>query len=336
MGGIELNDRAVGLLSQYDIDVIRTRKGRGAILCDTEKGCFIFKEYTGNPEKLLLQDCLLKKVSASGSVQAELLIPTREGALWVEDGDGRRYFLKTYFDNRECDLSQEKECREAVRTLAKLHNALRLAPKEVETFGLTPFLIDREYEKHNKELRKVWRYLRKKSQKSLFESALLREYDYYLEQAAEVTEAWRDFTRADDLEYIRECGSICHGDYQYHNIIRTGEEFAVINFERCIMDDGIRDLCFFMRKLLEKNDWSPALGDGLLEAYGSIRPISARSFVELYYRLAYPEKFWKIANFYYNSGKAWIPERNQEKLEILAAQEKAKQEFLEKVFRTLS
>ena len=102
------------------------------------------------------------------------------------------------------------------------------------------------------------------------------------------------------------------------------------------MDDGIRDLCFFMRKLLEKNDWSPALGDGLLEAYGSIRPISARSFVELYYRLAYPEKFWKIANFYYNSGKAWIPERNQEKLEILAAQEKAKQEFLEKVFRTLS
>lgn len=331
-----MNDRTVGLLSQYDIDVLRTRKGRGAILCDTEKGCFIFKEYIGNPEKLFLQECLLKKVSAAGVVQAELLIRTREDTLWVEDGDGRKYFLKTYFDNRECNLYDESECREAVKTLARLHSVLRLEPAEAEAFQLTPFLMDREYDKHNRELRKVWRYLRRKGQKSLFESALLREYDYYLDQAAEVTEAWRDFVKPDDLEYTRECGSICHGDYQYHNIIRSGESFAVINFERCIMDNTVRDLCLFMRKLLEKSDWSPALGDGLLEAYNSIRPLSARSFVELYYRLAYPEKFWKIANFYYNSGKAWIPERNQEKLELLATQEKAKQDFLEKVFRTLS
>lgn len=330
-----MNDRAIGLLNHYDIEVIRTRKGRGAILCDTEKGCFIFKEYIGNPEKLTLQDCLLKKVSASGIVQAEMLIKTKEDALWVEDGDGKRYFLKTYFDNRECNLYEESECEEAVKTLALLHNVLRLEDAEAEEFQVTPFLVDREYEKHNKELRKVWRYLRKKSQKSSFESALLQEYDYYLDQALEITEEWRTFAREDDLDYVKECGSICHGDYQYHNIIRSGQEFAIINFERCVMDNEVRDLCLFMRKLLEKSDWSVKLGDGLLNAYNSIRPLSARSFVELYYRLAYPEKFWKIANFYYNSGKAWIPERNREKLELLSAREKAKQAFLEKIFRTL-
>lgn len=50
----------------------------------------------------------------------------------------------------------------------------------------------------------------------------------------------------------------------------------------------------------------------------------------LYYRLAYPEKFWKIANFYYNSGKAWIPEKYQEKLLKVNRQEQEKKEFLKK------
>ncbi len=38
-------------------------------------------------------------------------------------------------------------------------------------------------------------------------------------------------------------------------------------------------------------------------------------------------------NFYYNSGKAWIPGKNQEKLERVIQQEKDKQHFLNEVFR---
>ena len=39
-------------------------------------------------------------------------------------------------------------------------------------------------------------------------------------------------------------------------------------------------------------------------------------------RLAYPEKFWKLANHYFNSRKTWIPEKSLQKLEILDMQEK--------------
>ena len=49
---------------------------------------------------------------------------------------------------------------------------------------------------------------------------------------------------------------------------------------------------------------------------------------DLVYRLSYPEKLWKIVNFYYNSGKAWIPEKNQEKLDRLLEQEAARKKFL--------
>lgn len=331
-----MNDRAIGLLDHYDIEVLRTRKGRGAILCDTDRGCLIFKEYTGNPEKIKVQNRLLEKIIQSKGLSVEQVIPTKEEGLFTEDQDGKRYLLKTYFEEKECNLHDMEECREAVRTLAALHKTMHFTKEEVQEFGLSAFSIGKEYEKHNRELKKVWRYLRKKGQKSFFETCLQQEYDYFLEQALEIVEEWQAFAREDDLEYIKEQGMLCHGDYQYHNIIKAGQSFSVINFERCIMDNQVRDLCLFMRKLLEKSNWSLKLGDGLLEAYNSICPLPARSHVELYYRLAYPEKFWKIVNFYYNSGKAWIPERNREKLMLLTGQEKEKQAFLDTVFRTVS
>ena len=107
----------------------------------------------------------------------------------------------------------------------------------------------------------------------------------------------------------------------------------VIIFEKCSPDRPIRDLYLLMRKLLEKSNWSVSLGRELLSAYEEKKPLSALDRIDLYYRLCYPEKFWKIVNFYYNNGKAWIPERNREKLEKLKEQEQAKQNFLDEVFR---
>ena len=75
-----------------------------------------------------------------------------------------------------------------------------------------------------------------------------------------------------------------------------------------------------------------SLGAQLLETYEGERPLSRDSRADLYFRLAYPEKFWKIVNFYYNSRKVWTPGKNPEKLSKLLAQEEDKQRFLGEVF----
>lgn len=38
----------------------------------------------------------------------------------------------------------------------------------------------------------------------------------------------------------------------------------------------------------------------------------------------YPEKFWKIINYYFNSNKAWSSDKNQEKLKQFQFQEEKK------------
>lgn len=325
-----MNDRAVGLLEQYEIEVLRTRKGRGAILCDTDKGCLIFKEYAGNEARLTMQDKLLTHIGQQKKVHTESIIPTKEGELSVKDQDGIKYILKTYPEGRECNIYDSGESKEAVRQLAYLHDCMELPVQETVPIVFSPA---REYEKRNRELRKVRKFLQQKSQKTDFEIYLKNRFDFFLEQALMVTEEWESYQKILDAERERESTvSFSHGDYQYHNIVYSEKKWHIINFEKCMADSPVRDLHLFFRKHLEKSNWSVSLGEELLRTYEKERPISAIHYIDLYYRLAYPEKFWKIVNFYFNSGKAWIPERNREKLLKLVTQEEEKQHFLEEVF----
>lgn len=335
--GPDVNDRAVELLEQYDVEVIRTRKGRGAIVCDTDKGCLIFKEYAGTDDKILIQNRLLEQIAESETIQAERIIPAKEGALTVRDGDGVRYVLKTWRESRECNVHDRTECRLAVELLARLHRVMEL-PADTPGMPL-PFSPEMEYEKHNRELKRVRKYLQQKGQKTEFEIRLLQVFDFFLEQAQTVTQEWKAYGRSleqGDLPRREKTVSFCHGDYQYHNLLKESEGWFLVNFEKCLRDSPVRDVYLLLRKLLEKGGWSVSLGTELLEAYEKESPLSVFSRIDLYYRLSYPEKFWKIVNFYYNSGKAWIPGKNHEKLEKLIAQETEKQRFLEEAFRDVS
>lgn len=329
-----MNDKAVALLEQYDIEVLRTRKGRGAYLCETKQGVLIFKEYEGTEVRLQQQDVLLRHIQSMGTVQVDGILPTKSGELFVKDKDGVRYILKTYYEGRECNIYDKEECLTAMRLLAQLHNCMRDVSQlpEVEPVAGEPRnSILQEYERHNQELVRVRNFLRKRKQKQPFERRLYEVIDTYIEQARSVTEGWREYVQ--DLDLTEPVNTYYHGNYQYHNIIFYEKGWYIINFEKSQPGSQVKDVYLLLRKLLEKSDWQPALGRDLLEAYKQLRHFSAFEALDLYYRLAYPEKFWKIVNFYNNSAKVWIPERNMEKLEKLLEQEQNRQSFLEEVFR---
>ena len=286
------------------------------------------KEYNGPTEKIIFQDYLLNHIRENGAVRAETILRTSENELIVRDQDRSAYIVKTYCEGRECDHRNIQECCFAVNTLAQLHGVCDLSGSEVLE-GQPVFHVEKECEKHNRELKKVRKYLREKSQKTDFEIFLMRHYDYFLDIALQTTGELSYYAFGEDS---KASSFVCHGDYQYHNIIQSEEGSVLVNFEKCIRDYPVRDLYLFMRKLLEKNNWSQSLGDMLLGEYNKVRPLSEWDYRHLYFRFAYPEKFWKIVNFYYNSGKAWIPGRNMEKIEKLFAQEKEKQLFLKSIF----
>jgi len=96
-----VSDRSTIVLEKYEIEVLRTWKGRGAVLCETEQGILILKEYTGHREKAAFQDALLHMIRENGFDQVEMIVRNKENELLTQDQDGTLYILKTYEDGRE-------------------------------------------------------------------------------------------------------------------------------------------------------------------------------------------------------------------------------------------
>ena len=66
----------------------------------------------------------------------------------------------------------------------------------------------------------------------------------------------------------------------------------------------------------------------MVSAYDKVRRLNRWEKQQLSVRMAYPEKFWKVANHYFNSRKSWANSRDSEKLAKICAQEKERTEFL--------
>ena len=328
-----MNDKAVNVLEQYEMTVNRTFKGRGTIICDTDQGMRVLKEYRGRTEKLELLYQLQGKLK--DSLRTDMLIRTKEGALFVKDIDNSVYILEEQVDGKECSYKNEEDIVKACGAMAKLH--LKFMTPQSEKICLMPvFFYADEMERHTVECKRVRNYLRKLHNKTEFERALLKEYDYFLEKAVDVTRRAREESQAEYEAYVNSNGLYCHGDYQYHNVIfgkgNSGAYTGIVNLEHFAHDAGARDFYLLFRKISEKCDWSLDMAQSMLDAYQNRRVFPPIEWRSLCLRLAYPEKFWKIINFYYNSRKSWMPNRNYDKLESLIHQEKNREKLLNKFF----
>ncbi|MBO5144924.1 MAG: CotS family spore coat protein [Lachnospiraceae bacterium] len=334
-----MNDKAINVLEQYDMTINRTFKGRGTIICDTEKGMRVLKEYKGKTEKLELLLQLQKRLG--DSLRTDTLIRNKEGALYVRDIDNSVYILEEQVEGKECSYKSEEDIVKACSAMAKLHLKFMTpvsytAAQEAEQYDMPVFFYADEMEKHTTECKRVRNYLRKLRTKTDFERALLREYDYFLEKAVDVTKRAKEESKAEYEAYVHSNGLYCHGDYQYHNVLfgkgSSGAYTGIINLEHFAHDTGARDFYLLFRKISEKCDWSVRMAECMLDAYQNRRAFPPIEWRSLCLRLEYPEKFWKIINFYYNSRKSWMPNRNFEKLEGLIKQEKNKERLLERLF----
>lgn len=120
-----MNEKYVEALEQYDMDILSVRKGRGSWICETRNGCRLLKEYRGTVKRLEFEDEVLRILDTRGSLRADQYIRNREGSLLTVTGDGTRYIFKDWFMDRECNIKDGFEIRQALSRLAMLHSQLR-------------------------------------------------------------------------------------------------------------------------------------------------------------------------------------------------------------------
>lgn len=325
--------RAEQILSAYPNEFTGNTKGRGSILCTDSEGIYLLKEYTGSVHRLEVLEGVLGYLKQKEFL-AEELVRTTEGELCYLDVDGTSYFLRKTFQGRECDTRSQDEILYVTRRMAKLHSLLAdYKPKQAKSAGNGPEASDSVQTmpvsfagKHTRELKKVRNYVNGKKKKNDFEREFLHSYDHYMEQAQEVLRLEAEMSLPEDPMQL------CHGDFNQHNLLFTRDGLAVVGFEKLRQDLRVSDLTNFMRKILEKHNWSSGLGMDMVMAYNTVSELAPWELRQLYMKLLYPEKFWKIVNRYYNARKTWVSGRNIEKLVRLASQEQKREEFLSMLF----
>lgn len=320
-----MNEKNLKVLEQYDLEVRNIRKGRGSYILDTNKGIVLLREYNGSSSRAVWIEKVCRTVNEAG-MYADLPIANKEGEYVSSDREDKRYLLKSWTFGREIDVKDTREIQGAVKNLANLHKVLQ--GFDSNECKKSPGMED-VFAKRMRELRKILRYVKDKKHKNAFEMDFLKEYEEYFEMCTRALElAGQEHIRAARKKLL-ELGNVCHGDYNQHNILKEDNHLITVNFENCRIDCQTNDLYCFMRKMLEKHNWNLELAGEMIDLYMSQRELSEEELEILYIQFLFSEKFWKIANHYYNSKKTWIPDRSLQKLDVLVRQAKSRTAFLE-------
>jgi len=324
-----MKDKELEVLEQYNIDVKGTRRIRGAILCDTNQGLFLLKEMKFSEKRAPILCELYEHLLSRGCENIDTIVKNKEDGIFSVSEDEKKYILKKWFHGKECDNKKEMDIMESVRNLAILHCNMK---KTFDTDIFARENLSDEFFRHNREMKKVRAFIREKVGKGEFETLYLTYFDQMFVWAEFAYKELKTSGYDKLLKQSREEGAIIHGDYNYHNILITPNGVATTNFERFGQGIQVSDFYYFLRKTMEKNNWNVELGNKMVENYNRIHPLSKEEMDYISLRLAYPEKFWKAANSYYRSSKAWLPAKSLEKLQLSIKQMEEKKKFLENIF----
>lgn len=323
-----MEDKLEEIIRQYPCQVRSRRRTRGAFLLETDQGLCLLKEYSASRPRIEFEERIKEQLVLRGNLLVDNTYKNKKEEYFTRDRYRNNWIMRRWYAGTECDIRDAQSIARCASYLGKLHTLLKTG--QTDQNYVQKESIQQEMERHNKELKRVRSYIRGKKQKKEMEICLLDSFDTYYGQACLAQTVLQESGYDKLWQSTLEEGRISHGSYNYHNVLMNGKDIVITNFDRSEVGIQIRDLYDFLRKVMEKNAWKQELGENIIREYIGQREMEPAEKTLLYAMLLYPEKYWKLVNFYYNSRKSWMSARNLDKLLKIRSQEEQRNEFLEK------
>lgn len=324
-----MNEKSLSVLENYDLQIESTYRSKGNYGCVTKEERYILQEYNNSNEKMFTMNTLYKHLEDNGFV-VDSVIPNKDGEYISVSEDGYTYILKKWFEGRECDISSKEDVIKGTTELAKWHKACSNTTKLWENAkGFHPGrnMID-AFTKHNKEIINIRNYIKKRRNKNYFEMFLQKIIDEYYEQGREALENLKNSEYQEKYNSAVNKCTLNYGNFNHHSFLFQEDRVVLINMSKISYAPQIQDLYDYLRKVMEKMDWDIELGNNIIDQYHRVNSLNKSDIEILKIFLSYPEKFWKVINYYYNSNKAWYSEKNEEKLIQFSQQEEKRWDFI--------
>lgn len=320
-GGLFLLSREINLYETYGLHVEKTGRGRGGTIYHCREGVFLLKPYPASEKRGEVLYRILSDWEKQG-LETDVFIRSKEDKIPVMDGYQNIFVLRKWFDGAESDVMNEEEVLAGVRKLVEFQELVAgyVLPEDC-VFSVSKTTKE-QLIKHTRELQYVHNYIRDKNHKSELEEQLRGVFgDCYRDakQAIEVMEK----TDEGHCRY-----QLCHKDYTHHNLIMTKTGVRLVGFDNMMPDSRVGDFAQYLRKVMEKHNWDESFGGTMVQQYVKDGRLSDEEKKDLYARMLYPTRFWKIMNHYGNTRKTGVNLRDREKLDDFLRQEERRQQFL--------
>lgn len=289
--------------STYGVKAISIKPCRAGYLIDTDQGRKHLRQCQCSENRIVYVHDAKVHLFKNGFTCLDTYSEAVNGNPYMEI-DNQYFVMTPYIDARECEFGDDNDALRASVALASMHKSgkgfkPRLGLSVPSDLGKLPESLGKRYDEILRMRRKAER------ERGAFDYIYLDCVDKFIDLAE------KSLNIFNGLEYPRLVkkalldGGICHHDYSYQNILIAGSQTYITGFESCSDEIRIYDVVNLLRRKMRKCNWNMQKASLLLDAYTEISPISSDEIIIMKAMLLFPQKFWRVANRYYNSRRSW-------------------------------
>jgi len=301
----------------YGITISSIKPCRGGYIIDTNLGKKHLRQCQCSENRILYVHAAKEYLYNKGFTNIDTYLVTLDNKPFIEI-DEQNYVITPYYDARECEFSDDADTIKAASTLAQMHKLGKGFKYEKDSvpsdLGKLPENLGKRYDEILRMRRKAER------ERGAFDYIYLSCVDKFIALAEDSLELLNGAEYPRLVNKTLNEGVICHHDYSYQNILIKGNTIYIVGFECCCEELRIYDLVNLLRRKMRKCNWDIQKASILLDAYQEIAPLSKDEITVMKAMLMFPQKFWRVANKYYNSRRSWAQKNFTSMLEEVIAE----------------
>lgn len=289
--------------SKYGLEIKNAVQHKDGHIITCEKGRKLLKKTLLSPQRLIFIHEVKEHLYKSGFVNLDRFVCTPEGQPFTVVGE-TRFVMTDFVEGKECNFDVRVDMMRASTALAQFHKASKgFASSEAamarDELGKMPIYFARRLE----EIKKLKKNAKKGRTK--FDYLFLDWADQFYLMGEKALGDLKESAYDRLVKEAREGGTLCHHDFTHNNILCTDKGVWVVNYDYCCHELKSYDLANLLRRKMRKCNWDIAEAKAILDEYRKVEPLSEDEFKIMEIMLRFPQKFWRVANKYYNSKRCW-------------------------------
>lgn len=287
------------IADEFNLEIKSIMPFKDVYILNTSKGRKLLKKSSFAPERILFIHGAKEHLYNRGFGNTDRYLCTADGSPYIILDDGI-FTVSEAMEGRECNFDNKHDIATASHLLASMHRASKgyVPPERSSTrdeLGKLPSYFSRRLD----EIKKLVK-MAKRSRNTF--DCLFLEYADYFHNLGENAYGLLMSSKYDMLvENTKKEGIFCHHDFTHHNIICSEGNASLVNFDFCCFELKVYDIANFLRRKMRKCNWEIDEAKVILNEYQAIEAIDNDEMFIMKIILQFPQKFWRVANKYYNS-----------------------------------